>query len=235
MHREREPHRGEDCTEARNRGGTPPGEADDLSGWQQRALDRSLVEAKRRALNKSNGFVQAAMRAARRDRRAQLHGAGRRRPLEALAAQLLPDVREQGRPAARAVRGVRRHARRRGSATGWRSTTTRSSRSGCSSPASGRASCSPEVVRALALYNLTLSATRPATSPHALEPQLGCCSTRSSAASRRVRCVTTSGSRRLAEILLHTGNAAVHTTILQTGSESPDDVWAFCLGGLRAA
>ena len=41
------------------------------------------------------------------------------------------------------------------------------------------------------------------------------------------------GSRRLAEILLHTGNAAVHTTILQTGSESPDDVWAFCLGGLR--
>ena len=31
-----------------------------LSGWQQRALDRSLVEAKRRALNKSNGFVEAA-------------------------------------------------------------------------------------------------------------------------------------------------------------------------------
>ena len=42
------------------------------------------------------------------------------------------------------------------------------------------------------------------------------------------------GSRRLAEILLHTGTAAVHTTILRTGSESPDDVWAFCLGGLRA-
>jgi hypothetical protein len=32
-----------------------------LSGWQQRALDRSLVEAKRRALDKSNGFVRAAM------------------------------------------------------------------------------------------------------------------------------------------------------------------------------
>ena len=42
------------------------------------------------------------------------------------------------------------------------------------------------------------------------------------------------GSRRLAEILLHTGTAAVHTTILRTGSESPDDVWAFCFGGLRA-
>ena len=33
-----------------------------LSGWQQRALDRSLVEAKRRALDKSNGFVKAAMK-----------------------------------------------------------------------------------------------------------------------------------------------------------------------------
>ena len=42
------------------------------------------------------------------------------------------------------------------------------------------------------------------------------------------------GARRLAEILLHTGTAAVHSTILRTGSESPDDVWAFCLGGLRA-
>ena len=31
-----------------------------LSGWQQRALDRSLVDAKRRALDKSNGFVKAA-------------------------------------------------------------------------------------------------------------------------------------------------------------------------------
>ena len=39
--------------------------------------------------------------------------------------------------------------------------------------------------------------------------------------------------RRLSEILLHTGNAAVHTTILQTGNESPDDVWAFCLGGIQ--
>ena len=60
--RERERHRGEDCTEdAATERRRPPATADDLSGWQQRALDRSLVEAKRRALNKSNGFVQAAM------------------------------------------------------------------------------------------------------------------------------------------------------------------------------
>src|SRR4051794_15345191 len=38
----------------------PDGDA--LTGWQQRALDRSLVDAKRRALTKSNGFVRAAMK-----------------------------------------------------------------------------------------------------------------------------------------------------------------------------
>jgi AcrR family transcriptional regulator len=43
------------------RGKAGVADADDLSGWQQRALDRSLVEARRRALDKSNGFVQAAM------------------------------------------------------------------------------------------------------------------------------------------------------------------------------
>jgi len=32
-----------------------------LIGWQQRALDRSLVAAWRRALDKSNGFVQAVI------------------------------------------------------------------------------------------------------------------------------------------------------------------------------
>ena len=41
--------------------GAPTPRTTSLSGWQQRALDRSLVEAKRRALNKSNGFVEAAM------------------------------------------------------------------------------------------------------------------------------------------------------------------------------
>ena len=43
------------------KGRTAVDDDDGLSGWQQRALDRSLVEAKRRALTKSNGFVKAAM------------------------------------------------------------------------------------------------------------------------------------------------------------------------------
>src|SRR5437899_12209048 len=37
-------------------------DGDGLTGWQQRVLDRSLVDARRRALNKSNGFVRAAMK-----------------------------------------------------------------------------------------------------------------------------------------------------------------------------
>ena len=60
-----------------------------------------------------------------------------------------------------------------------------------------------------------------------------CCTRRSNAASPPEQVRDDMDARRLAEILLHTGNAAVHTTILQTGSESPDDVWAFCLGGIR--
>ena len=64
--REKEARRGEDVREAEaprssRRSRRRPTTDADLSGWQQRALDRSLVEAKRRALNKSNGFVEAAM------------------------------------------------------------------------------------------------------------------------------------------------------------------------------
>jgi hypothetical protein len=93
---------------------------------------------------------------------------------------------------------------------------------------------SPPVVRALALYSMTLSSTRPTDLARALEPQVVVVleAVERGIAAGLVR--DDIGARRLAEILLHTGNAAVHTTILHTGSESPDDVWAFCLGGLRA-
>ena len=91
----------------------------------------------------------------------------------------------------------------------------------------------PDVVHALALYNLRLASTRPADLEHALEPQLSVLldAVERGVAARQVRADISS--RRLAEILLHTGTAAAHTTILRTGSESPDDVWAFCLGGIR--
>ena len=94
---------------------------------------------------------------------------------------------------------------------------------------------SPEVVRALS-RSTTSRCRRPGrvTSRTRSNRSWTCCTRRSNGGSRPGRSVTTSTARRLAEILLHTGNAAVHTTILQTGSESPDDVWAFCLGGIQA-
>ena len=93
---------------------------------------------------------------------------------------------------------------------------------------------SPPVARALAVYNLTLAATRPTELAHALEPQLEVLLAAVERGRETGQVRDDIDGRRLAEILLHTGNAAVHTTILHTGTESPADVWSFCLGGIRA-
>jgi AcrR family transcriptional regulator len=203
-----------------------------LSGWQQRALDRSLVEAKRRALNKSNGFVEAAM--------------------ELLVATgglnfTVQDVVDRSKLSLRSF--YQTFASKDdlllalfeecvASAAEWQrgkmvkhDDAIEQIRVFLTSQWSNQ--LSPEVVRALALYNLTLSATRPSDLAHALEPQLD-------VLHEAVERGVTTGqirddidARRLSEILFHTANAAVNTTILQTGRESPDDVWAFCLGGIQ--
>ncbi|HEX4531167.1 MAG TPA: TetR/AcrR family transcriptional regulator [Acidimicrobiia bacterium] len=203
-----------------------------LSGWQQRALDRSLVEAKRRALDKSNGFVKAAM--ALLDETGTLNFTVQdvvdrsklslRSFYQTFASKddlLLALFEEYVATAADWQRD--RMAKHDDPVDQIRDFLT--------SLWVGK--LSPDVVRALAVYNMTLSSTRPADLAHALEPQLLVLleAVERGIASGQVR--DDIGSRRLAEILLHTGNAAVQTTILHTGSESPDDVWAFCLGGLR--
>jgi AcrR family transcriptional regulator len=204
-----------------------------LSGWQQRALDRSLVEAKRRALNKSNGFVDASM--------ALLEETGG-------LAFTVQDVVDRSKLSLRSF--YQTFASKDdlllalfeecvATAADWQRTRMAKQtdpieqiRVFLTSLWAGK--LSPDVVRALALYNLTLSASRPADLAHALEPQVEVLleAVERGIAAGQVR--NDIGSRRLAEILLHTGNAAVHTNILQTGTESPDDVWAFCLGGIRA-
>ena len=204
-----------------------------LSGWQQRALDRSLVEAKRRALDKSNGFVKAAM--ALLDETGTLNFTVQdvvdrsklslRSFYQTFASKddlLLALFEEYVATAADWQRD--RMAKHDDPVDQIRDFLT--------SLWVGK--LSPDVVRALAVYNMTLSSTRPADLAHALEPQLLVLleAVERGIASGQVR--DDIGSRRLAEILLHTGNAAVQTTILHTGSESPDDVWAFCLGGLRS-
>ena len=93
---------------------------------------------------------------------------------------------------------------------------------------------SPEVTLAVTLFALRLSATRPAELSRALEPQVAVVleAVERGMASGQIR--SDIDSRRLAELLLHTANAAVQQTILHTGSESADVFWAFCLNGIRA-
>jgi AcrR family transcriptional regulator len=211
----------------------PPADGESLTSWQQRALDRSLVEAKRRALNKSNGFVKAAMELLDETGglsftvqdvvdRSKLSLRSFYQTFASKEDLLLALFEECVASAADWQRG--RMAKHDDPIDQIRFFLT--------SLWTGK--LSPEVIRALALYNLTLAATRPSDLAHALEPQL---EVLLEAVERGIAAGVVRddiGSRRLAEILLHTGNAAVHTTILQTGSDAPDDVWAFCLGGIRA-
>jgi AcrR family transcriptional regulator len=96
------------------------------------------------------------------------------------------------------------------------------------------AKLSSEVVRALALYTMTLSANRPDDFGRAMEPQVIVLqeAIERGIATGQIR--EDIGSRRLAEILLHTGNAAVRGNVFHTGEEGPEDMWAFCLGGIRS-
>jgi len=216
------------------RGGSDGDGDGDLSGWQQRALDRSLTEAKRRALTKSNGFVSAAMEL-----------------LEETGgfAFTVQDVVDRSKLSLRSF--YQTFASKDdlllalfeecvASAADWQRARMvkhddpiQQIEVFLTSLWTGK--LSPEVGRALAVYNLTLSASRPDELAHALEPQLEVLleSVERGIAAGQIR--DDIGSRRLAEILLHTGNAAVFTNILHTGSESPADVWAFCLGCIRAS
>jgi AcrR family transcriptional regulator len=217
-----------------SKGGPAADDEANLSVWQQRALDRSLVEAKRRALNKSNGFVRAAMELLDKTGglsftvqdvvdRSKLSLRSFYQTFASKDDLILALFEECVANAAEWQRG--RMAKHRDPVDQIRVFVT--------SLWTGK--LRPEVARALALYSLTLSATRPKDLEHALQPQLEVLleAVERGIASGQVR--DDIDGRRLAEILLHTGNAAVHTTILQTGTESPDDVWAFCLGGIRAA
>ena len=175
--REKEVRRGEDPAEGERsqrktaaEAGCPTEDAG-LSGWQQRALDRSLVEAKRRALNKSNGFVEAAMELLDETGglnftvqdvvdRSKLSLRSFYQTFASKDDLLLALFEECVATAAEWQRGkMVRH-----------DDPIEQIRVFLTSLWSNQ--LSPEVVRALALYNLTLSASRPSDLAHALEPQL---------------------------------------------------------------
>ena len=203
-----------------------------LSGWRQRSLDRSLVEARRRALDKSSCFVDAAIELL--NETGGLHFTVQevvdrsklslRSFYQSFASKddLLLALFEEYVVAA----------------TAWQADLMRERddpieqiRVFLTSLWAGR--LKPEVTVALAVYHVTLGATRPADLARALEPQRAVLldAVQRGVAAGQVR--SDIACDRLAEILLHTGNAAVQTTILRTASESPDDVWAFCLGALQ--
>jgi AcrR family transcriptional regulator len=207
--------------------------ADELTGWQRRALDRSLVDARKRALDKSNGFVLAAMKLLEEtgDLQFTVQEVVDRSKLSlrsfyqtfASKDELLLALFEEY--IATAAIWQREQMEREDDPI-------EQIRIFLTSLWEGK--LAPDVVRALARYNLTLASTRPAELERALAPQL---EVLLEAVERGVATGQVRGdvsSRRLSEILLHTGTAAVHTTILRTGQESPDDVWAMCLGGIRA-
>lgn len=203
-----------------------------LSGWRQRALDRSLVEARRRALDKSSCFVDAAIELLNETGGLQFtvqevvdrSKLSLRSFYQSFASKddLLLALFEEYVVAA----------------TAWQADMMcehddpiEQIRVFLTSLWAGR--LKPEVTVALAVYHVTLGATRPADLARALEPQRAVLldAVQRGVATGQVR--NDIACDRLAEILLHTGNAAVQTTILRTASESPDDVWAFCLGALQ--
>jgi AcrR family transcriptional regulator len=218
---------------ARQSGVGPP-DADELTGWQQRALDRSLVDARRRALNKSNGFVRAAMRLLQ-------ESGGLQFTVQEVVDRSKLSLRSFYQTfASKDELLLALFEEYIATAAVWQ----REQMEGEDDPIEQirvfltslwEGKLEPDVVRALARYNLTLASTRPADLEHALEPQLAVLleAVERGVATGQVR--DDVSSRRLSEILLHTGTAAVHTTILRTGHESPDDVWAVCLGGIQAS
>ena len=190
-----------------------------LSGWQQRALDRSLVEAKRRALDKSNGFVKAAMELLDET------GASTSRCRTSSTGRSSRSAASTRRSRARttsccAVRGVRRHrgrlaTRPHGEARRPRGPDPRLPHQPVGRQAQPRGGPGSRGLQHDALVDpsrRSRARTR-AAAPVLLE------AVERGIASGQVR--DDIGSRRLAEILLHTGNAAVQTTILHTGNESP--------------
>jgi AcrR family transcriptional regulator len=207
-----------------------------LSAWQQRTLDRSLIDAKRRALTKSGRFVQAAIQLLWETGgldftvqdvvdRSKL---SLRSFYQAFASKddlLLALFEEYVASGACAQR----------EAMAELPDPIDQIRTYLMSFWGGDAN--PDVTRALTLFHLTLASTRPNELAHALEPPLAVLleAVERGVATGQIR--SDVEPRRLSQILLHTSVAAVHTEVLRTYPSrggSPDDVWAFCLDGLRA-
>jgi AcrR family transcriptional regulator len=202
-------------------------------GWRQRALDRSLVEAKARALNKGEGFIQSASKL--------LNKTG---GLDFTVQDVVDNCDLSLRSfyqtfASKEDLLIAMFEEYVESAAAWQ----REQMAKVDDPIEqirvfldslwiGK--LKPEVTRALALYSLNLSATAPAELSVALAPQLEVLHEAVERGVETGQVRDDIGTRRIAEILLHTGIAAVHNTILRTGTESAADVCAVCIDGISS-
>ena len=204
-------------TAARRTPRTEPEEEKAVGGWRRRALDRSLVDAKVRALNKGEGFIQSASKLLNKTgaldftvqdvvdnsdlslRSFYQTFASKEDLLIAMFEEYVESAaewqREQMEEHDDPIEQIRVFLE-----SLW------------------VGKLSPEVTRSLALYSLNLSATAPAELAEALAPQLEVLHAAVERGVRTGQVRDDISSRRIAEILLHTGIAAVHNTILRTGT-----------------
>ena len=77
----------------------------DAPAWRERAVSRSVERGPLQGRGTGAALPRRRVRADRREGHDRVHDPGGRRPVEAVAAQLLRVLRRQGRARARAVRG----------------------------------------------------------------------------------------------------------------------------------
>lgn len=214
---------------------------DGLTAWQRRTLDRSLDDARRRALGRSSRFVEAANDLLRETggfgftvqdvvdrsgmslRSFYQAFAGKDDLLLALFEDAVADgaAREQ-----KLIADIADPVERLRACLVWLGGVGRHLGSGANAAAS----------RALTIFHLTLASTRPDDLGNALEPQLLVLldSVELGMASGQIR--TDIPARRLAEILMYMALTAAHHAILSSAdggdTNSLEELWAFCLGGL---
>ena len=208
--------------------------AETLSPWQERTIERNLIDAKKRLLTKSTRFVQAArslldetgsmdftVQEVVERSKLSLRGfyqafASKDDLLLALFEEYMASGAEMQRVMLRRIDDpVERIHAYLGSY--WGSVQD------------------PRVTRALVQYHLTLAIARPNELDHALEPARALLleSVQAAAAAGRIR--GDIAPERLTRILMSTGIAAIHTAVTQSDSlpaHMPEEIWQFCLSGI---
>jgi AcrR family transcriptional regulator len=211
-----------------------------LSAWEQRTLDRSLDDARRRALGKSRRILQAAGQMMIEtgglaftvqdvvDRSKLSLGsfyrafAGKDELLLALFEESIAHGAEMQRSLVADIADPLEQLH--------------TCLTFFAAPRARAGEGDTPGIRALISLHFTLASTRPADLAHALEPQLLVFvdAIERGVATGQVRADIPS--RRLAEILLSLAVEAAQSSILRTGAlddaDAPSDLWRFCTGGL---